>query len=274
MIVFPNAKINLGLAITERRNDGYHTIETVFCPIGWNDVVEVVEQSEKKVGTVLKVTGTLAHAVTQQNIVLKASALIRKKYKLPHFQIHLHKVIPSGAGLGGGSADAVFFLKLINEKFELGISQHELLEMALKLGSDCPFFVYNKPMFAKGRGEELEEIKLELKGYKILVVNPGIHCPTKRAFEGIVPAQPKMSIKKCVTTLPIEEWRKHLFNDFETKIFQNYPTISELKNKMYADGAVYASMSGSGSSVYGIFETIPDYKLKQGESLFSGNFLE
>ena len=247
MIVFPNCKINLGLNIISRREDGYHDLETVFLPIPFTDVLEIISSDK----TELAVTGLPVNA--NDNLCSRAYYLLQKDFPdLPPVKMHLHKVIPLGAGLGGGSSDAAFTLQLLNEKFKLNLKTEELIDYALQLGSDCPFFIINKPCFATGRGEILQPINIDLNNYKFLIVNPGIHIDTKWAFSKVIPQERKVSIKDIITQ-PIESWKDQLHNDFESAVFAVYPEIKKIKNDLYDQGAVYASLSGSGSSVFGIF---------------------
>ena len=255
MIVFPNSKINLGLNIVHKRNDGYHNLETIFYPLPLTDILEITEykQPERTFTIPFSTSGLAIEGDSSTNLCLKAYKLLKKRFhQLPHIQMHLHKVIPSGAGLGGGSADAAFTLKLLNSKFDLGLTTAQLIKYALLLGSDCPFFIINKPCFGTGRGEQLEEIPIELSPYKFLIINPGIHVNTGRAFLNIVPTQPQRSIKDIILG-PVERWKDELFNDFEKTTFKQHPEIADIKDQLYVAGATYASMSGSGSTIYGIF---------------------
>jgi 4-diphosphocytidyl-2-C-methyl-D-erythritol kinase len=255
MIVFPNCKINLGLNILRKRAEGYHDLETIFYPIPLTDVLEITEynQPPSNFAIPFTISGLKIQGEASSNICIKAFRLLKREFpRMPFVQIHLHKVIPSGAGLGGGSADAAFTLKLLNEKFNLGISIQQLKEYAAELGSDCPFFILNKPCFAAGRGELLEEIEVNLSAYKFVIVNPGIHIDTGRAFLNIKPSIPEKSIKEIIAG-PIERWKDELTNDFEKTLFKKHYEIVDIKDELYRRGAVYASMSGSGSTVYGIF---------------------
>lgn len=254
MIVFPNCKINLGLNIVSKRNDGYHNLETIFYPLPFYDVLEVIKSGNENEQTTFSTSGLNIDGNKENNLCVKAYELLKKNHpSLPAAIIHLHKAIPTGAGLGGGSADAAFTLKLVNDKFNLGLSTGQLINYSLQLGSDCPFFILNKPCFARGRGEILEEIPLNLAAYKVIIINPGIHINTARAFAGITPAPPAKSVKEIIQQ-PVETWKGELINDFEKNIFIQYPEIASIKNKLYENGAIYASMSGSGSTVYGIFK--------------------
>jgi 4-diphosphocytidyl-2-C-methyl-D-erythritol kinase len=257
VIVFPNCKINLGLNITRKRNDGYHDIETVFYPLPLYDIVEIIipaNNHEQQDTISFNSSGLLVEAGKEDNLSVKAYRLLKKNFPaIPSLQMHLHKSIPMGAGLGGGSADAAFTLRLINDQFGLNLSGQQLIEYALKLGSDCPFFIINKPCFATGRGEQMEAITVHLNTYKIILVNPGITIHTAHAFSQVTPALPARSIKDIIQQ-PVAGWKDQLKNDFEEAVFRQYPEIRNIKDELYSKGAVYASMSGSGSTVYGIFE--------------------
>ncbi|MEP7231929.1 MAG: 4-(cytidine 5'-diphospho)-2-C-methyl-D-erythritol kinase [Ginsengibacter sp.] len=251
MIAFPNCKINLGLNILAKKEDGFHDLETFFFPVNIHDVLELLPSSEKKVQ--LDSSGILTGA-PENNICIKAYNLIKKDYPdLPIVKMHLHKSIPMGAGLGGGSSDGVATLQLLNKKFSLHLTEKQLSSYALQLGSDCPFFLISKPCLASGRGETLEPVQFSLSGYKIVIVNPGVHISTGDAFKKITPFIPKKRIKEIITQ-PIETWKKELTNDFEKSVFEKFPVIHQLKNELYETGAIYAAMSGSGSTVYGIFK--------------------
>jgi 4-diphosphocytidyl-2-C-methyl-D-erythritol kinase len=256
MIDFPNCKINLGLNITQKRPDGYHNIETVFYPLNWTDALEIVEGGNQSFE--LFITGLKVDGNTEENVIFKAYKLLTEGHQIPNIKVYLHKVLPMGAGLGGGSSDAAFFLKLANKHLKLNLSTEKLTEMARTLGSDCAFFIENAPVFAKGKGDEFEAIKVDLSQYHILVVYPGIHSNTKEAYEGVVPSQTSRSVKDIITKEPIEKWKDLLINDFEKSIFKKYPEIEKLKNSLYQSGAVYASLSGSGSAVFGIFKVKPE----------------
>ncbi|CAN5145511.1 4-(cytidine 5'-diphospho)-2-C-methyl-D-erythritol kinase [soil metagenome] len=252
MINFPNCKINLGLSILEKREDNFHNIETVFFPVPFSDVVEIISADKFSFSCSGIETGR-----SQDNLCIKAYQLLKKDFPaLPEVKMHLHKAIPVGAGLGGGSADAAFTLRLLNEKYALKISNETLMQYALKLGSDCPFFILNQPAFATGRGEQLKKIEIKLSGYFLLLVNPGIHINTGWAFSQVTPSA-KINSLSSVISKPIDSWKFELVNDFEVPVFEKYPEIRSIKEKLYADGAVYASMSGTGSTVYGIFKQQP-----------------
>ena len=253
MIVFPNAKINLGLHITSKRKDGYHEIETCMVPIPLFDALEMIlDKKENFQSTGLEIPG-----IAKDNLILKAQTLLRKDFgNLPPVSIHLHKHIPMGAGLGGGSADGAFALKLLNNLYDLHLDDFFLEEYAAQLGSDCPFFIENTPKIARGRGEILETIDLSLKGSFIVLINPGIHVGTKEAYAGVTPAAPKIKLEEVLADR--SRWKADLVNDFEASIFKNHQEIAAIKEKMYQAGAFYASMSGSGSSVFGLFDHQPE----------------
>ncbi|WP_462248113.1 4-(cytidine 5'-diphospho)-2-C-methyl-D-erythritol kinase [Ekhidna sp.] len=249
MISFPNAKINLGLSIISKREDGYHNIESCFYPIPWHDSLEVIEAASfafKSYG--LDIPGDSA-----SNLCVKAYEILKANHSIPPVEIHLLKNIPMGAGLGGGSADGAFTLKMLNELFKLSLSAEQLEAYALELGSDCPFFIKNQPVIASSRGENLQTIDINLSNYYLAIHNPGIHVSTKEAYSGVTPQNPSTSISELVQK-PISTWKDHLVNDFEASIFPNHPSIAKLKQDMYDAGAVYASMTGSGSTVFGLFE--------------------
>ena len=255
MIVFPNCKINLGLHILQKRTDGFHNLETVFYPIALHDALELIQNPSPTTDIEFTTSGLEIPSTIEQNICVKAYRLLKKdKPELPAIRMHLHKVISSGAGLGGGSSDGAFALTLLNKKFNLGLSEDQLLQYALQLGSDCPFFIKNQPCFATSRGEMLEELQLNLSGYQIVLVNPNIHINTGQAFSKVTPRSDRTSIRDIIHQ-PIAQWKETLKNDFEEGVFSEYPQIKIIKEQLYQQGAVYASMSGSGSTVYGLFNT-------------------
>lgn len=262
MVIFPNCKINLGLNILQKREDGYHDIETVFFPLPFTDALEIITSQNV---TQFKNTGISA-GENENNLCLKAYGLLKKDYpQLPEIDMHLHKVIPIGSGLGGGSADAAFTLLLLNKKYKLNIPESNLYGYALQLGSDCPFFLLNKPCMASGRGEMMEEINLSLLVYKILLINPGIHVNTKEIFQQISPAFPSKKIKEIIQQ-PVDTWKEELTNDFEKVVFTLYPEIEKIKESLYQHKAIYASMTGTGSTVFGIFDKYDavDYPVEKG----------
>jgi 4-diphosphocytidyl-2-C-methyl-D-erythritol kinase len=254
MITFPNCKINIGLWVTQRRADGYHNIQTLMVPVPWCDALEIVPTLGSQ--TTLTITGNKVDATTEENLCFLAWKLMAEKYNIPAVEMHLHKVIPSGAGLGGGSADAAFTLKMLNSLFKLNLDSETLRSLAVQLGMDCPFFIDNVPALSTGRGEFLKPITLKINGLNIVIVKPPIHVSTAAAFAGIKPQYRENSLADFCE-VPIQAWKKKLKNDFEQSVFGLYPDIEELKNRMYRKGAVYASMSGSGSAVYGLFENQP-----------------
>jgi len=254
MIYFPVAKINLGLRVVSRRRDGYHDIETVFYPVGLTDVLEIVPNQEKT--PVLNLSGLPFEGDPGDNLCIKAWKLLAADFGLPGVTIALHKLIPAGAGLGGGSSDATATLVLLNTMFDLRLQTGRLAQYALELGSDCPFFLSPGPMLATGRGENLQPVQLNLKDYSLVLLVPPVHVSTKEAYAGVRPRKPGSSLEDIIRLSP-EEWRNQLVNNFEEHIFLKYPRIGAIKKQLYDAGAVYASMSGSGSSVYGLFSKPP-----------------
>ena len=249
MLFFPNAKINIGLNVIGRRDDGYHDIETLMYPVGIRDAMEFIENKDSN-----------NHQFTYSGIQLPGNddlcaALIERlagRVKVPPLEVHLHKNIPPGAGLGGGSADVVFFLKKLVEFFDLPLSFNEQFEIALETGSDCPFFMHNKPMIATGRGEILAEAEVSLKDHFLLLVFPGINISTRQAYATVNPTGKENLIANQYQR-PVEEWKEILINQFEEALFPQYPLLQEIKNTLYSMGALYASMTGSGSGIFGIF---------------------
>lgn len=271
MITFPNVKINLGLSITEKRPDGYHNLETVFYPVALEDALEVRTSSatapDRKF--TLHQHGMEIAGTPEENLVVKAYQLLDKEFNLPLVEIHLYKHIPSGAGLGGGSSDAAFMLKLLNEHFQLNLSVSQLEAYAATLGADCAFFIRNKPTFAEGIGNIFSPIELSLSGYGIMIVKPDIFVSTREAFSNIHPKRPEHPIKEVIQR-PVSEWKDTLINDFEASVFPLHPAIGAIKQELYNQGAAYASMSGSGSSVFGLF--VPEASLPEinwGANVFS-----
>jgi len=254
MVLFPNAKINLGLNILRKREDGYHELETIFYPIGLKDGLEFIENKKNKIN--FTSSGLALDIDQEENIVVKAYRLLAADHSLPGLDLHLHKVIPFGAGLGGGSSDAAFLLKGLNDHFELGLFVSQLKKYAVELGADCSFFLENKPAFACGIGEELQNIDFSLKGYFIVLVKPPFGVGTREAYAEIKPSLPKKSLLDSIKLSP-DKWQDCIVNDFEASVFPHYPAIAEIKTKLIDHGAVYAAMSGSGSSVFGLFKTEP-----------------
>ncbi len=251
MLVFPNAKINLGLFITEKRTDGFHNLESLFLPIALCDILEVVPSTEE---TSLVCTGESNDIPTEKNIVYKAWKLLQEEYGIGHVKIHLHKIIPSGAGMGGGSSDGTYMLKALNELFQLNLSIPRLEELSAHLGSDCPFFVQNKAALISGRGEVVTPVDFSLVGKYLVVVNPGIHISTAQAFQGIQPQPSNFDWKKLIENQDLSD---DLKNDFEPQVFKLFPEIETIKETLLREGAIFASMSGTGSTVYGIFHSKP-----------------
>ena len=269
MITFPNAKINLGLNIVEKRPDGYHNLETIFYPINLQDALEVTRRENNDKEYTLHISGSPLEGEPEDNLVVKAYKLLKKDYPgLLPVDIHMYKHIPAGAGLGGGSSDAACMIKLLNDKFSLGLSTERMEEYAVKLGADCAFFIRNKPVFATGIGNLFEPVELSLKGYHIILIKPDIFVSTRDAFAEIKPVRPAVSLKEIVKQ-PMETWKNSMKNDFEDSVFKKFPEIAAIKDELYDLGAVYAAMSGSGSSVYGIFkapiENVEDKFCGQGE---------
>ncbi|MDR0748143.1 MAG: 4-(cytidine 5'-diphospho)-2-C-methyl-D-erythritol kinase [Tannerellaceae bacterium] len=259
MICFPNAKINLGLNVVSKRPDGYHNIETVFYPVPLKDALEVREAGAFS----FRQTGIPVDAPAAENLVVKAMNLLKAHYPLPPLEVHLLKAIPSGAGLGGGSSDAAFMLKLLNDFLQLAIPAERLEEMASAIGADCPFFIRNTPVFATGTGNLFEPVSLSLKGYGLCVIKPGIAVSTPEAYAMVTPKQPGASLKEIIKS-PVNEWKHAMVNDFEESVFSKYPLIGRIKEELYEAGAVYASMSGSGSSVFGLFSPPTDLPAVRG----------
>ncbi|MEN9612986.1 MAG: hypothetical protein RLZZ628_3800 [Bacteroidota bacterium] len=253
MLTFPNAKINIGLNIIEKRTDGFHNIESVFYPVEWCDILEIIpsQDSSAKEAT-FQSSGLTIPGNESSNLCLKAWNLLKSRITLPPI-IHLHKVIPMGAGLGGGSADGAFTLTMLNEVYDLNLSNDELKDFARQLGSDCAFFIENRPVFCYDKGDQFEDFSLDLKGKYVVLVNPDIHISTAEAYAGVSPKKPEISLKEALMQ-PIVSWKKIIKNDFEKKLLISYPTIADIKESLYQSGAIYASMTGSGSTVYGIFD--------------------
>ena len=288
MIVFPNCKINLGLHILNKREDGYHNLETIFYPLPLRDALEIIlrddgrrttddktlsggkilSEVEGSAGVIersrdndvnFSSTGLQIAGDEANNLCIKAYHLLKKDFPhLPPIQMHLHKAIPMGAGLGGGSADGAFALKLLNEKFQLGISKERLIDYALQLGSDCPFFIINKSCYATSRGEILESVDLDLSSYKFAIVNPGIHVNTGWAFAQLQLNNSDRPDLKQIIRQPVSTWKDQLINDFEEPVCKAHPEIANIKQQLYHAGALYTSMTGSGSTVFGIFEKEPE----------------
>ncbi|MDH5474822.1 MAG: 4-(cytidine 5'-diphospho)-2-C-methyl-D-erythritol kinase [Cyclobacteriaceae bacterium] len=265
MVSFPNAKINLGLNITSKRIDGYHNIASCFYPIPWHDILEIIPSEKLKfTNSGISIPGNI-----EDNLCLKAFHLLKKEYDIPNVHIHLHKIIPIGAGLGGGSSDAAFTLKTLNKKFKLRIDNQHLEYYAAQLGSDCPFFIKNSPILATETGTTFSPVSVELSKKFLIVMKPDIHISTAEAYVGVTPKPLKPTVKDIIENSPITKWRDLLHNDFEDSIFPNHPEIESIKKELYKKGASFASMTGSGSAVYGIFEEAINTKTFNNSMLYS-----
>ncbi len=265
MLCFPNAKINLGLHITEKRDDGFHNIETVFYPIEWKDALEILENKEWKTGASkckLHCSGIEIAGASDDNLINKAYTNLSSFKSLPPLNVFLHKAIPMGAGLGGGSADAAFFIQTLNTQFNLALSEEEILQEAAKLGSDCAFFVKNTPTYAFEKGDKFKDVKIDLSSYSIITIFPNIHSNTKLAYSRVTPKKANVNLIDFLSNSKPENWKGVLENDFEESVFYHFPEIKKLKEQLYNQGALYASLSGSGSSVFGIFKKneLPEMK--------------
>lgn len=261
MIVFPNAKINIGLRITAKRSDGYHDIETVFYPVRLSDALEFVVSGQSIEKDFLTVSGIDTGSRPDNNLVIKTTVILRGKRAFPFLKIHLHKAIPVGSGLGGGSSDAACLLKVINRHFGLHIDEPDIRTLALEIGSDCPFFISCIPSLASGRGEILTPVKPVLSGYYLVIINPGVSINTVEAYQNCRPEVPLTSLSQLIER-PVIEWQNLIFNDFEDFAFKKYPVLADIKKELYYSKAIFSLMSGSGSSVYGIFSEKPDLSLK------------
>lgn len=269
MIVYPNAKINIGLNVVEKRPDGYHDLETVYYPIGLQDILEIqeIENDAPACGYRLKVTGTLLDGSPEDNLVVRAVKLLKADFDLPPVSIGLYKHIPTGAGLGGGSADAAFTIKTLNERFKLGLNDLQMEEYCTRLGADCPFFIKNKPVFATGIGNVFHSLEINLQGKHLVLVKPDVFVSTKDAYAKVKVQHPERQLPELLAQ-PLETWKDSVLNDFEESVFVKYPEIAAIKDRMYDLGAAYSSMSGSGSSVFGIF----NQPVENVDEYFSGMF--
>ena len=257
MILFPNAKINIGLQITEKRPDGFHNLESCFYPVPLNDLLEIIPASQ----TSFEISGADIPGDAATNLCLRAYERLKVDFELPPVQMYLHKLIPIGAGLGGGSADAAFTLRLLNEQFNLALSIGQLETYARQLGSDCAFFIQNRPLYCFEKGDHFQDIDVSLRGYTVVLVYPNLAISTAEAYASVRPQKPVASLRTLLKN-PVGTWRNTIRNDFETSLFPIYPILNTVKQELYQAGAVYASMSGSGSTIYGIFEqavSLPDY---------------
>ncbi len=272
MIQFPNAKINIGLNVVSKRPDGYHNLETVFYPIPLSDALELIVNNELDHDYQLFNTGITVDAPSDQNICVKALEILKEDHTIPPIEIHLHKTTPFGAGLGGGSSDAAFMLSMLNTLFELNISSDELKKKAIQLGADVPFFIDNKPKYATGIGDILQPINLNLSDYYLFLVKPPIHVSTPEAYAGISP-KPSERLLPNDLKLPVDQWKNIVKNDFETSVFKKYPEIEEIKSELYNQGAAYAAMSGSGSTVFGLFKEKPAILVDPSYFIWSGKMI-
>ncbi len=273
MITFPNCKINIGLNITESRDDGFHNLETVFYPLPFSDGLEITQDKGSKAGSVVfSHSGLKINGNDENNLCLRAYRLLEKEHKLPAIKMHLHKTIPMGAGLGGGSSDGAFTLKMLNEIFSLGLSQEDLMGYARQLGSDCAFFLENKPTFAYEKGDYFKPTELDLSGYWLVLTKPDIHVNTSEAYAAIKPKQPEKSLQELIKT-PVESWQGNIINDFEASMSKKYEPIGRLINLLKDLGGKYVAMSGSGSAVFSILEKEVRVKDKLGASLLWTGYL-
>lgn len=269
MVAFPPCKINLGLSVLSKREDGYHNLETCFYPVPWTDVLEIILSD----AFTFTSTGDVIPGPGEENLCVKAYLSLKQDFHLAPVKIHLHKIIPSRAGLGGGSSDAAYTLRLLNEIFGLKLSSSRLMEYAARLGSDCAFFIQDKPRVGTSRGEVLNEVQLSLKGKFLIVVTPNVYVSTAEAFAGIAPRCLQFSVAEIITQFPLGDWKDLLKNDFEDSIFTKYPAIKSIKEKLYSLGALYSSMSGSGSAVFGIFDSKLDARHEFRDSRYWSDFL-
>lgn len=254
MISFPNAKINLGLDIIARRSDGYHELQSVMIPVGWRDILEVIPA--RGLSTTLTVSGRKVDCPSDKNLVMKAYKIMSENITLPPVDIYLHKVIPDGAGLGGGSSDAAFMLKMLNEMFSLDFSKEHLAQMAAMIGADCPFFIYNEPMSVRGIGTLMEPLEVNLSGKYIVIVKPPVSVATAEAYRGVGLTSPLLSPATIISGNEVSDWGvMGLKNDFENTVFAIYPSLSQIKQSLADAGASYCAMSGSGSAIFGIFNS-------------------
>jgi len=269
VISFPNCKINLGLNIVGKRSDGYHDLETVFVPVPFEDCLEIGRATGE---STISIAGLSIDGNVESNLCWKAYQLLKNRFDLPAIDIKLYKQIPTGAGLGGGSSNAAFTLRLLNEKFNLQIQQHELIDFASQLGSDCAFFIINQPCIGSGRGEVLTPISVpQLDEMFGVLVMPGIHISSGWAFQQITPTKPSRTIKEIIS-LQIQDWKNYLRNDFEEPVFKSHPQLKRIKDELYQQGAIFASMSGSGSAMYGIFSELPSFEFPESYAIKSFSF--
>lgn len=259
MITFPNAKINLGLHIVEKRPDGYHNLETIFYPIRIHDALEIAVNEDNE--DIFTNSGIEIEGNSNSNLCIRALNLLRERHNIPPLKIHLHKNIPMGAGLGGGSADGAYMLNMLNDKFKLELSTFQLQQYAQRLGADCAFFIENKPALAKGIGDILSPIDVDLSKFHLVVIKPDIHITSLQAYQNIKPKKSEYQLEDLIKNP--KEWKNKLVNDFEAVIFPQYPKLKALKEDLYNRGAIYASMSGSGSAIFALFEQMPFIELDE-----------
>ena len=270
MVTFPPCKINLGLNVIARRQDGYHDIETCFYPVPWTDMLDVVPSKEFTFVS----SGERVPGPSADNLCVRAWNLLKTEYDIDPVSIHLHKLIPIGAGLGGGSSDGAFTLISLNRIFDLGLTQEKIKAFAARLGSDCAFFVDNSPCIGTGRGDVLMEVDLTLKGKFLIIVKPEVQISTARAYGGITPQAPSLSVREIVEKHPLSEWRDLLHNDFENHLFKEFPLVEAIHQKLYALGARFARMTGSGSAVFGIFDQATDLRKEFETFTYWSGFLD
>ncbi len=273
MLCFPNANINIGLNITEKRPDHYHNIETVFYPIPLTDILEILK-TDNRTGkkAELVITGMDIPGDMESNLCIKAYHLLERDYHLPSVKIYLHKIIPTGAGLGGGSSDGAFTLTLLNQLFELNLSYQQLNSYAIQLGSDCPFFINNTPAIGTEKGNALKSIELDISGYYFVLIKPPVFIKTAEAYKGVKSRKPEQSVNDLVK-LPVTQWKNKVVNDFEQTILVQHPPIKKIKDELYSLGATYAAMTGSGAAVYGLFEKKVDIKNIVGQEFCWAEYL-
>ena len=252
MVIFPNAKINLGLSVLRKREDGFHDIESIFYPTGLCDILEFIPAENTSQNDSISYSGLFP--VEGKDICLTLTEMLRNSFSFPVLRMHIHNNIPAGAGLGGGSADAAFLLKSLNEYFTFGLNPLQLEKWAARIGSDCPFFVRNHPCLVTGKGESLQDIELDLNGYYFLLVYPGIHMSTAEAYKDIIPSLKSADLRDGIRK-PVDQWKYLITNHFEDPVFRKYPLLADIKKELYRMGAVYASMTGSGSALYGLFQS-------------------
>ena len=267
MLLLPNCKINLGLQVVRKRPDGYHDLQTVFYPIPLRDNLELRELRNSDAPYALQLAGQTIEGNPDDNLIIKVYRQLKEEFDLPALDIYLYKHIPLGAGLGGGSSDAAFMMKGLNEVFELGLSDYEMERRLAGLGADCAFFVQNVPAYATGIGDELTPISLSLKGMYIVLVKPDVFVSTREAYAGVTPKEPEHDLLKALRR-PVTEWRDRVVNDFERSVFAAHPELPAIKQTLYDMGALYAAMSGSGSALFGIFREQPTGLEKEFEGMF------